>query len=338
MLSGPVLPLTAAADGCRPGHRDTTGCPLLQIFSAQRILSAARKSRRGALDTDLATSEREFSDVFREYGFAFLRVGPSLGALLRRCAWGFAHDFFEALPRETKAGLQHVDAVGALHGWNQPSATKEVFRIASVASVIPAPWPSHALASDATAVYRRMHSLGVACLAVLLQRDHAMSSKACTEGWPSPLDIFFYPNDMGDEAAAEVANLAPHFDPGYLTLVPVAATPGLALRSKCPSRPRWFKVEEEMGLEPYRHVVVFPGAASPGLSSLRAPAAPSVARALWQLAEEAPPMVEAQGSAASAEETVGDGRPLMCTARVPFLAKALVGVGVGVAVVVVVVV
>ncbi|CAK0842369.1 unnamed protein product [Prorocentrum cordatum] len=76
---------------------------------------------------------------------------------------------------------------------------------------------------------------------------------------PSPLDVFHYPNDPSDEAAAEVANLAPHVDPGLVTLIPVAASPGLALRS--PGLGRWCKVEADLGLEPLRHVVVFPGAA-----------------------------------------------------------------------------
>uniref|UniRef100_A0A7S3ZJM3 Isopenicillin N synthase-like Fe(2+) 2OG dioxygenase domain-containing protein n=1 Tax=Pelagomonas calceolata TaxID=35677 RepID=A0A7S3ZJM3_9STRA len=46
----------------------------------------------------------------------------------------------------------------------------------------------------------------------------------------SPFDLMFYPNDA---AAARVPNSTPHVDsPGLVTVIPVAATPGLRVRNR----------------------------------------------------------------------------------------------------------
>ena len=69
----------------------------------------------------------------------------------------------------------------------------------------------------------------------------------------SPYDLFAYYNDA--RAAAQV-NCHEHVDPGILTCVPCAATPGLELRL----REVWWAAETPDALTPFADVVVFAGA------------------------------------------------------------------------------
>ncbi|CAE8597591.1 unnamed protein product, partial [Polarella glacialis] len=229
--------------------------------------SSELSNRNQVLTTPLCQSTgacTRLRDALVQYGFAVLKVSARDSELFRRCARRFEHTFFRALPAATKERLQHFDSSGGLKGWNRPSAAKEVFRVpenckaALEASVWPPSLRGRRLARDAQSARRRLWQLASACLRAV-PRSPAVDEPSS----PSPFDIFFYANDPENLLAEDVANLSPHVDPGLLTLVPVAATPGLALR--CPGAGprglRWCKVEEDMQLEPYRHVVVFPGVA-----------------------------------------------------------------------------
>ena len=75
----------------------------------------------------------------------------------------------------------------------------------------------------------------------------------------SPFDLMFYPNDA---AAARVPNSSPHVDsPGLVTVIPVAATPGLRVRDRSG---RWRDVEATG--RPGEEVVILMDAALQALS------------------------------------------------------------------------
>mgnify|MGYP003868063149 CR=1 FL=1 len=84
----------------------------------------------------------------------------------------------------------------------------------------------------------------------------------------SPFDMFHYFNhppatavssnsSTGAVATAIPPNCNIHVDPGFLTVVPCAPVAGLAVFD--PALDEWVAVEHQLGLQPLRHLIVFPG-------------------------------------------------------------------------------
>ncbi len=84
----------------------------------------------------------------------------------------------------------------------------------------------------------------------------------------SPFDFFHYYNKSNAELCDTTPNCSIHVDPGFLTLVPSARVPGLALLSRQEEKFIW----PEVSASPLQDVVVFSGRTLELLSQTRFPA------------------------------------------------------------------
>jgi len=218
------LPLAALkfADGTEPTETD---CALLQAF--QRV---------GAVVIRLNDAD---TNVLRRAAAAALAFHTETPLYLRRSA----REFVVELPADATAACARGPARG-LAGYNEPSPAKAVFRVRRGQLQ---PWPTGddegafdgaAFRATTEAALALLESTIDTCLAAL---DRATGGRwqlaaqfsTAADAWDdarsqslSPFDYFYYHNDG---AAAGHVNCHEHVDPGILTAVPCAATPGLEL-------------------------------------------------------------------------------------------------------------
>lgn len=187
-------------------------------------LSALEASQAGACGRCASALERR--------GYAIVRVDNKSGSVLRELSRA-GLEFFETTPREAKMRWRFTfaDAGGlGLIGWNAPHAAKEVVRCRrGAASKVPScPVSLRDSLRSAFDVVERVAAAVVATVASVEASSFA-----------SPFDLMFYPN------CNEEPNSTPHVDsPGFVTVIPVSATPGLVVLDQ--HLERWVHVETQL--------------------------------------------------------------------------------------------
>jgi hypothetical protein len=201
------------------------------VSDAPLTLREAETSLRGAA---------ALREALARHSYAVVALDAADALAVRQCAEaGLA--YFTSTPEATKRTHRHVfsDAGGAgLCGWNRPHAAKEVLRLRRGGPPLPID------AAAAFGVVERCACAAWCAVASLVPEHVDLQAMGCRVGngggvvSSSPFDLMFYPNDA---AAARVANSTPHVDsPGLVTVIPVAATPGLRVRDRSG---RWRDVE-----------------------------------------------------------------------------------------------
>ena len=202
------------------------------VSDAPLTLREAETSLRGAA---------ALREALERHSYAVVALDAADASAVRHCAEaGLA--YFTKTPEATKRTHRHVfsDAGGAgLCGWNKPHAAKEVLRLRRGG---PPPPVDAAAAFD---VVERCACAAWCAVASLVPEHVDLQAMGCRVGSggvgaasSSPFDLMFYPNAA---AAARVPNSTPHVDsPGLVTVIPVAATPGLRVRDRSG---RWRDVE-----------------------------------------------------------------------------------------------
>ena len=206
------------------------------------IMSTTKRRRdEDVSDAPLTLREAETSlrgaaalrEALARHSYAIVALDAADALAVRHCAEaGLA--YFTSTPEATKRTHRHVfsDAGGAgLCGWNKPHAAKEVLRLRRGG---PPPPVDAAAAFD---VVERCACAAWCAVASLVPEHVDLQAMGCRVGSgsedaasSSPFDLMFYPNDA---AAARVPNSTPHVDsPGLVTVIPVAATPGLRVRDR----------------------------------------------------------------------------------------------------------
>ena len=193
------------------------------VSDAPLTLREAETSLRGAA---------ALREALAQQNYAIVALDAADALAVRQCAEAGLAYF--TLPESTKRTHRHVfsDAGGAgLCGWNKPHAAKEVLRLRRGGPPAPV---------DAAAAFDVVERCACAawCAVASLVPEHVdLQAMGCRIGSggggavsSSPFDLMFYPNDA---AAARVPNSTPHVDsPGLVTVIPVAATPGLRVRDR----------------------------------------------------------------------------------------------------------
>ena len=254
-------------------------------------------------------SSQDLCAAVARRGFAVLRLSPADADLVRKALLAAEQFFEQPIAAKTRttqlvdeaaAGTSAGGSKG-LVGFNRVSAAKDVFRIrrfnyaaATVQgdkqldslrkkrrhsaidcshSVWPLEWGGCEFRKDVEIGWAVLEKLVLRCTQALLgQCDFQRWQQQCTKMHTSqlwsaaPLDLFWYPNDT---FASSTVNCIDHTDPGLLSAIPCAATPGLMVKSHgtaiaehatCDKRPKqWIDVEAADGAIPYRDVCVFPG-------------------------------------------------------------------------------
>ena len=201
------------------------------VSDAPLTLREAETSLRGAA---------ALREALARHSYAVVALDAADALAVRQCAEAGLAYFKKA--EATKRTHRHVfsDAGGAgLCGWNKPHAAKEVLRLRRGG---PPPPVDAAAAFD---VVERCACAAWCAVASLVPEHVDLQAMGCRVGSggggtvsSSPFDLMFYPNDA---AAARVPNSTPHVDsPGLVTVIPVAATPGLRVRDRSG---RWRDVE-----------------------------------------------------------------------------------------------
>ena len=208
-----------------------------------------RRRDEDVSDTPLTLREAETSlrgaaalrEALEQHSYAIVALDAADALAVRHCAEaGLA--YFTSTPEATKRTHRHVfsDAGGAgLCGWNKPHAAKEVLRLRRGGP------PSPIDAAAAFGVVERCACAAWCAVASLVPEHVDLQAMGCRVGSgggdavsSSPFDLMFYNNTA---AAARVPNSTPHVDsPGLVTVIPVAATPGLRVRDRSG---RWRDVE-----------------------------------------------------------------------------------------------
>ena len=100
------------------------------------------------------------------------------------------------------------------------------------------PWPRNSpLRDDVTTAVNELHNLATTLLRRLDNGlEGARAAQAESDGDPSVLDIFVYPNQH-----SSLPNMRAHTDPGLLTLTVASEVPGLEIRDR--STGEWIDVE-----------------------------------------------------------------------------------------------
>ena len=222
------------------------------VSDAPLTLREAETSLRGAA---------ALREALEQHSYAVVALDAADALTVRHCAEaGLA--YFTSTPEATKRTHRHVfsDAGGAgLCGWNQPHAAKEVLRLRRGGPPLPI---------DAAAAFDVVERCACAawCAVASLVPEHVdLQAMGCRVGRgggavsSSPFDLMFYNNNA---AAARVPNSTPHVDsPGLVTVIPVAATPGLRVRDRSGV---WRDVEATG--RPGEHIVILVDAALQALS------------------------------------------------------------------------
>ena len=203
------------------------------VSDAPLTLREAETSLRGAA---------ALREALARHSYAVVALDAADALAVRHCAEaGLA--YFTSTPEATKRTHRHVfsDAGGAgLCGWNKPHAAKEVLRLRRGGP------PAPVAAAAAFDVVERCACAAWCAVASLVPEHVDLQALGCQVGSgggvgavsSSPFDLMFYQNDA---AAARVPNSTPHVDsPGLVTVIPVAATPGLRVRDRSG---RWRDVE-----------------------------------------------------------------------------------------------
>ena len=202
------------------------------VSDAPLTLREAETSLRGAA---------ALREALARHSYAIVALDAADALAVRNCAEaGLA--YFTSTPEATKRTHRHVfsDAGGAgLCGWNQPHAAKEVLRLRRGGPQLPID------AAAAFGVVERCACAAWCAVASLVPEHVDLQAMGCRVGSgggdavsSSPFDLMFYNNTA---AAARVPNSTPHVDsPGLVTVIPVAATPGLRVRDRSG---RWRDVE-----------------------------------------------------------------------------------------------
>ena len=201
------------------------------VSDAPLTLREAETSLRGAA---------ALREALAQQNYAIVALDAADALAVRQCAEAGLAYF--TLPESTKRTHRHVfsDAGGAgLCGWNKPHAAKEVLRLRRGG---PPPPVAAAAAFD---VVERCACAAWCAVASLVPVHVDLQAMGCRVGSgggdvvsSSPFDLMYYPNNA---AAARVPNSTPHVDsPGVVTVIPVAATPGLRVRDRSG---RWRDVE-----------------------------------------------------------------------------------------------
>lgn len=229
----------------RREDEDTSDAPVIPLRDAETSLQGAAALRL-ALET---------------HNYAVVALDAADALAVRNCATA-GLDYFTHTSDTTKQTHRHIfkDAGGAgLCGYNRPHAAKEVLRLRRGG---PSPPVDVSAAFD---VVERCACAAWCAVATLVPEGIDLQAMGCqirSSGGgisSSPFDLMFYPN--GDAARA-VPNSTPHVDsPGLVTVIPVAATPGLRVRDRSG---RWRDVEA--GGRPCEHVVILVDAALQALS------------------------------------------------------------------------
>jgi hypothetical protein len=203
------------------------------VSDAPLTLREAETSLRGAA---------ALREALARHSYAIVALDAADALAVRHCAEaGLA--YFTKTPEATKRTHRHVfsDAGGAgLCGWNKPHAAKEVLRLRRGGP------PAPVAAAAAFDVVERCACAAWCAVASLVPEHVDLQAMGCRVGSggsvgavsSSPFDLMYYPNAA---AAARVPNSTPHVDsPGLVTVIPVAATPGLRVRDRSG---RWRDVE-----------------------------------------------------------------------------------------------
>ena len=205
----------------------------------KRMSTPKRRRDEDVSDAPLTLREAETSlrgaaalrEALARHSYAVVALDAADALAVRTCAEaGLAYFKKE---EATKRTHRHVfsDAGGAgLCGWNKPHAAKEVLRLRRGGP------PAPVNAAAAFDVVERCACAAWCAVASLVPEHVDLQAMGCRVGSgvgavsSSPFDLMFYPNDA---AAARVPNSTPHVDsPGLVTVIPVAATPGLRVRDR----------------------------------------------------------------------------------------------------------
>jgi len=267
----------AALQGAGGAAPTATDCALLEAF--QRV---------GAVVLRLSDAD---ADVLRRAADAALAFHTETPLYLRRAARAFVAE----LPADAAAAACAPGPARGLAGYNEPSPAKAVFRVRRGQLQ---PWPAGddegafdgaAFRAATEAALALLEAAMDACLAAL---DRATGGRwqlaaqfsTAADAWDdarsqslSPFDYFYYYNDS---AAAAHVNCHEHVDPGILTAVPCAATPGLelALPAGGDGAAVWWPAEAraalggDADLRIYQDVVVFANATLATLTGGQLPA------------------------------------------------------------------
>ena len=120
----------------------------------------------------------------------------------------------------------------------------------------------------------------------------------------SPWDIFYYPNTLPET----IENCTPHFDPGFLSIAPVATVPGLLVQDA--SSGDWLTIDAEGWFTPGSDVVVFLGGSMQVTTNGIYPATPhAVARSKLARCSLIYELQTSTGHALTRANTVKSGGP-----------------------------
>ena len=197
---------------------------------------------------------------FLNHGYAFVCLDEVLVSNLKESC---IFSFFNTLTRVEKMKFQRfileVNQNKGLVGYNKPSVCKEVYRVRRGSSNKDMDtWPSEAFYVTVLGILNSLEEIAGACIAalkdeVIRQLGLSFVEKHCrTWATPtkqsslpqhvhsnSPMDFFHYFNNS---ASAEVQNCSVHVDPGILTVIPCASTPGLCVFDQASQS--WVEVEK----------------------------------------------------------------------------------------------
>eukprot|EP01130_Rhizamoeba_saxonica_P001668 TRINITY_DN11540_c0_g1_i1.p1 TRINITY_DN11540_c0_g1~~TRINITY_DN11540_c0_g1_i1.p1 ORF type:complete len:261 (-),score=36.34 TRINITY_DN11540_c0_g1_i1:249-1031(-) len=156
---------------------------------------------------------------------------------------------------------QSRDGGNALVGYNQPTVAKELFRVRR-GNVDNIKWPNEDFKNSALQslqIFERatktIYSLltrDILNLEMLYQNHFETDYQNDHDFYPSPFDFFHYYNS---ESCSSTDNCYEHVDPGFLTIVPASAVPGLQIFDRTTGT--WVSVEDD--LIPFEDWVVFTG-------------------------------------------------------------------------------
>lgn len=215
-----------------------------------------------------------FCNAIYNHSFAILEIVDESEVQFIQETLDETMKFFLELEKEEKMATQvlfmEYQLNQGLVGYNTPSPSKEIFRIRRSSEKRATFWPANRPFFKEKNICLRdyLERIGTECVRHLL-RDYCKNKGAILDGvvdhhsetnylieeekfYPSPYDLFYYPNN---ESVANIANCTDHIDPGFITLIPCAPTPGLSIFNTKDGN--WVEIENL--LHPSRDLIVFPG-------------------------------------------------------------------------------
>ena len=188
-------------------------------------------------DLNISTNLTDAARDILEHSFAVYKV-PTATAQSIKVAWNEARQFFA----EPSTDCQKI-VNGNLHGYNEPSNAKQLFRAFCFSNN--QPWPTDSFRTASTHVAKDLHHMLVQCYQEIQQQSslEPVSKRtepplrkrprlspidipltAC-ETTKCPLDFFFY--HAKDPSAV---NCSEHIDRGVLIVVCLTNVPGLEVK------------------------------------------------------------------------------------------------------------